>query len=101
MSRSIGDKLAHKVGVSDIPEIKVILRVPADDNTPKIRNILESLLKEINKSEVNLGYIKEEKGIGKTVEEFYKVAEDMNEVVNLVDSPLLVDEIIFILSLFE
>ena len=76
----------------EVPEIKIILRATADDNTPKIKNILENIVKEANKSKINLGYIKEERGLGKTVEEFYKVAENMEEI-NLVDSPLLVDEI--------
>ena len=76
----------------NVPQIKIVLRAPADDNTPKIQKILEDILKEINKSEINLGYIKEEKGIGKTVEEFYKVADNMNGI-NLIDTPLLVDEI--------
>lgn len=74
------------------PEIKIVLRSTAEDNTPKIKTILENIIKEINKSEINLGYIKEEKGLGKTVEEFYNVADNMNEV-HLVDSPLIVDEI--------
>ena len=82
------------------PQIKVILRSPPEDNTPKIKNILEDILKEINKSEINLGYIKEEKGVGKTVDEFYKVAESMNEI-NLVDSPLLVDEVLQIKDKIE
>ena len=75
------------------PEIKVILRSPPDDNTPKIKNILENIIKEVNKPNINLGYIKEEKGMGKTVEEFYSVAENMSSEINLIDSPLLVDEI--------
>lgn len=74
------------------PEIKTILRIPPNDNTPEIKTILENLLKEMNKKSINLGYIKEEKGLGKTVDEFYKVVENMPEI-NLVDSPLLVDEI--------
>jgi len=75
------------------PDIKIYLRATADDNTPKIKDILENILKEINKSEINLGYIKEERGLGKTVEEFYTVTENMKEI-NLIDSPLIVDEIL-------
>ena len=85
---------------ANIPEIQIILRANVDDNTPKIKDILERILKEVNKSEINLGYIKEEKGVGKTVEEFYKVAENMNNV-NLVDTPLLVDEILQIKDKIE
>ena len=77
----------------NVPEIKIVLRVPANDNTPEIQKILENILKEINKDEINLGYLQKEKGIGKTVEEFYKVAENMNRI-NLIDTPLLVDEIL-------
>ena len=76
----------------NVPEIKIILRATADDNTPKIKKILEDILKDNNKSEISLGYLKEERGIGKTVEEFYKVTGNM-KAINLVDTPLLVDEI--------
>ena len=78
---------------ANIPDIEIILKANVEDNTPKIKDILENILKEMNKSEINLGYMKEEKGVGKTVEEFYKVAENMDNV-NLVDTPLLVDEIL-------
>ena len=77
----------------NVPEIKIVLRAQADDNMPKIKKVLEDILKEINKSEINLGYIKAEKGIGKTIEEFYSVAVKM-EQIKLVDTPLLVDELL-------
>ena len=47
-----------------------------NDNTPKIKEIFENIKQEINKNEINIGYIKEEKGIGKAVEEFYSVADN-------------------------
>ena len=77
----------------NVPEIKIVLRTPSDDNTPKIKQIFEEIQKEINKDSVNIGFIKEEKGLGKVVEEFYKVVERENWI-NLVDVPLVVDEII-------
>ena len=77
----------------NVPEIKIVLRNPSDDNTPKIKEIFEEIKKEVNKPSVNIGYLKEEKGLGKVVEEFYKVVESENWI-NLVDTPLIVDEII-------
>ena len=77
----------------NVPEIKIVLRVPANDNTPEIQKIFENILKEINKDEINLGYMQKEKGVGKTVDEFYQVANKMNQI-NLIDTPLLVDEIL-------
>lgn len=89
--KMILEAINRPAGIS-APEIKIILRSTVEDNTPKIKNIFEDILKETNKSEINLGYLKEEKGLGKTVDEFYKVAEEMNNI-HLVDSPLMVDEI--------
>ena len=40
----------------NVPEIKIILRATADDNTPKIKKILEDIIKESNKPKINLGY---------------------------------------------
>ena len=77
----------------NVPEIKIILRTPSDDNTPKVKQIFEEILKEVNKANINVGYLKEEKGLGKVVEEFYKVVDNENWI-NLVDTPLIVDEII-------
>ena len=79
--------------IVNVPQIKIILRTPSDDNTPKIKEIFENIKQEINKNEINIGYIKEEKGIGKAVEEFYSVADNI-EGIHLVDTPNLIDEII-------
>ena len=79
--------------IINVPQIKIILRTPSDDNTPKIKEIFENIKQEINKNEINIGYIKEEKGIGKAVEEFYSVADNI-EGIHLVDTPNLIDEII-------
>jgi len=89
--KMILEAIEKPAGIS-APDIKLILRSTVDDNTPKIKSIFEDILKEINKSEINLGYLKEEKGLGKTVDEFYKVTEEMNNI-HLVDTPLMVDEI--------
>ena len=77
----------------NVPEIKIVLRTPSDDNTPKIKQIFEEIQKDVNKSNIKIGYLKEEKGIGRVVEEFYKVT-DSEDWINLVDTPLIVDEII-------
>ena len=59
-----------------------------------IRQKLRKYLKiDINKSDINIGYIKEEKGVGKAVEEFYSVADNIDGI-HLVDTPNLIDEII-------
>ena len=79
--------------IVNVPQIKIILRTPSDDNTPKIKEIFENIKQEINKNEINIGYIKEEKGIGKAVEEFYSVADNI-EGIHLVDTSNLIDEII-------
>ena len=79
--------------IVNVPQIKIILRTPSDDNTPKIKEIFENIKQEINKNEINIGYIKEEKGIGKAVEEFYSVADNIDNI-HLVDTPNLIDEII-------
>ena len=80
-------------GITNVPETKIILRSPTEDDKEKIKDILENIKKDINKSEINIGYIKAERGLGKAVEEFYSVAENM-EGLNLVDKPGLIDEII-------
>ena len=80
-------------GITNVPEMKIILRSPTEDDKEKIKDILEKIKKDINKSEINIGYIKAERGLGKAVEEFYSVAENM-EGLNLVDKPGLIDEII-------
>ena len=80
-------------GITNVPEMKIILRSPTEDDKEKIKDILENIKKDINKSEINIGYIKAERGLGKAVEEFYSVAENM-EGLNLVDKPGLIDEII-------
>ena len=77
----------------NLPEKKIILRSPSEDDKEKIKDILENIKKDINKPEINTGYIKAESGIGKAVEEFYSVGEKM-EGMNLVDKPGLIDEII-------
>ena len=79
--------------IVNVPQIKIILRTPSDDNTPKIKEIFENIKQEINKNEINIGYIKEEKGIGKAVEEFYSVVDNIEDI-HLVDTPNLIDEII-------
>ena len=79
--------------IVNVPQIKIILRTPSDDNTPKIKEIFENIKQEINKNEINIGYIKEEKGIGKAVEEFYSVVDNIKDI-HLVDTPNLIDEII-------
>jgi len=79
--------------IVNVPQIKIILRTPSDDNTPKIKEIFENIKQDINKSDINIGYIKEEKGVGKAVEEFYSVADNI-EGIHLVDTPNLIDEII-------
>ena len=89
--KMILESIKRPVGTT-APQIKIILRSTAEDNTPKIKNIIEDILEETHKSELSLGYIKKEKGLGKTVEEFYQVADDMKDI-KLIDSPLLVDEI--------
>ena len=80
-------------GITNVPEMKIILRSPTEDDKEKIKDILENIKKDINKPEINIGYLKAERGIGKAVEEFYSVAEKM-EGMNLVDKPGLIDEII-------
>ena len=80
-------------GIMNAPEIETILRKPSEDNTEKIKEILEKLKQDINKSEINIGYNKAEKGIGPAVEEFYSVANNF-EGITLVDKPTLIDEII-------
>ena len=77
----------------NLPEKKIILRSPSEDDKEKIKDILENIKKDINKPEINTGYIKAESCIGKAVEEFYSVGEKM-EGMNLVDKPGLIDEII-------
>ena len=79
--------------ITNVPQIKIILRTPSDDNTPKIKEIFENIKQDINKSDINIGYIKEEKGVGKAVEEFYSVADNIDGI-HLVDTPNLIDEII-------
>ena len=80
-------------GIMNVPEMKIILRSPSEDDKEKIKDILENIKKDINKAEINIGYLKAEKGIGKAVEEFYSVAENI-EGINLVDKPGLIDEIL-------
>ena len=60
--KMILEAINRPAGIS-APEIKIILRSTVEDNTPKIKNIFEDILKETNKSEINLGYLKEEKGL--------------------------------------
>ena len=80
-------------GIMNVPEIQTILRSLSEDNTPKIKEIFDLVKKDINKNDINIGYIKAERGIGKAVDEFYSVAENL-EGIHLVDTPLLIDEII-------
>ena len=91
--KSLIESAKRPKGISNVPEIKIILRTPTDDNTSKIKEIFEKVKEDINKSEINIGYLQEEKGIGKAVEEFYSVADNL-EGMKLVDTPLLIDEII-------
>ena len=77
----------------NVPEIQTILRSLSEDNTPKIKEIFDLVKKDINKNDINIGYLKAERGIGKAVDEFYSVAENL-EGIHLVDTPLLIDEII-------
>ena len=80
-------------GIMNVPEIQTILRSLSEDNTPKIKEIFDLVKKDINKNDINIGYLKAERGIGKAVDEFYSVAENL-EGIHLVDTPLLIDEII-------
>ena len=80
-------------GIMNVPEIEIILRSPYEDDSQKIKDILEKIQKDINKPEINLGYVKSERGLGKTVDEFYSVVEKM-ETIHLVDKPTLIDEIV-------
>ena len=80
-------------GILNVPEIEIILRSPSEDDSQKIKDILEKIQKDINKPEINLGYVKSERGLGKTVDEFYSVVEKM-ESIHLVDKPTLIDEIV-------
>ena len=80
-------------GIANAPEIQTILRIPSEDSTEKVKEILENVKKDVNKAEINIGYLKAEKGIGKVVEDFYSVAENL-ESIHLIDTPLLIDEII-------
>ena len=91
--KSLIESAKRPKGISNVPEIKIILRTPTDDNTSKIKEIFEKVKEDINKNEINIGYLQEEKGIGKAVEEFYSVADNL-EGMKLVDTPLLIDEII-------
>lgn len=75
------------------PDINIVLRSPNDDNTGKIKKIFDEILENENKKELKLGYIKDEKGIGKTVEEFYKVVEN-NDKIQLKNTPYFIDEIL-------
>ena len=70
----------------NIPEIKIVFRVPANYNAQEIQKNPDNILKEIR-------IFRKEKGIGKKVEQFYKVDENTNQI-NLIDTPLLVDEIL-------
>ena len=54
-------------GIMNVPEMKIILRSPSEDDKEKIKDILENIKKDINKAEINIGYLKAEKGIGKAV----------------------------------
>ena len=76
-----------------VPDIEIVLRSNLEDNTPKIQKILEEICQKMDKGKIKLGYLKQEKGLGKTVEEFYKAVDNVKDI-ELEDSPLMVDEII-------
>ena len=80
--KSYIDATKRPSGITNVPEIEIILRSPSEDDTQKVKDILEKIQKDVNKSEINLGYIKSERGLGKTVDEFYSVVEKM-ESINL------------------